>query len=52
MNKDINGAGVDPSIEDVPERFDDCLKCGAEIAKKLVGDEVYLMCTKCSYVQR
>jgi len=49
--KNINGAGVDPSVDDVPERFSDCIKCGAETVEKLIGDEVYIMCSECGYVQ-
>lgn len=49
MNKDINGAGYDPNIEDVPERFNDCIKCGGELAEKRIGDELYLMCVDCNY---
>jgi len=51
MNKDINGAGVDPSVEDVPERFNDCPKCGEELVDKLIGDELILMCVECGYVE-
>ncbi len=49
--KNINGAGYDPSIEDVPEHFNDCIKCGGELVEKLVGDELLLMCSDCNYVE-
>ena len=35
-------------------RFDEaveCVKCGGEIVKKIVGDEVFLKCKSCSYVK-
>lgn len=62
MIKDINGAGFDPRVEDVPldlsEDEELCELCNGPLHNyytllitKYVGDELYFICDDCEHVQ-
>lgn len=56
MTKDINGAGFDPRVEDVPldlsEDEELCELCNGPLITKLTDlDEVYYVCDDCEHVQ-
>jgi len=55
MIKDINGAGFDPRVEDVPldlsEDEELCELCNGPLITKYVGDELYFICDDCEHVQ-
>ena len=55
MKKDINGAGLDPRVEDVPkdlyEEEDLCELCNGPLMTKYVGDELYFICDDCDHIQ-
>ena len=50
--RDINGAGFDPSVEDinVTDEEDICEDCGGELVMKLLNDDVYYKCLDCGVI--
>lgn len=47
-----NGAGVDPSIEDVNVNEDICELCNGPLLMRLTdANEVYYVCDDCAHIQ-